>query len=140
MVLYELLCIARVDIELATIREIAKNTGMMVLNANGVVRKYENWGTIVLPKKIRKYQNTNTHGRYWLMHFDTSPRVVGEMRRKLSLDPRVIRHQFFKLGDKYATVSFSVKKDLTTLLAHLLPLSMEMSLSRKDFAVSVLCF
>lgn len=117
MVLYELLCIARADLPVVSalkmptvfsharvsqngVKEIARSCGQLVLRGGGVVRTYEDWGTMILPKRIRKHQTTNVHGRYWLMHFDTNPAVVGELRRTMSLDPRIVRANLFKLGDR----------------------------------------
>ena len=34
------------------------------------------------------------------MHFDTNPVVLHELRRKLSIDTRVIRGNLVKLGEK----------------------------------------
>ena len=38
------------------------------------------------------------------MHFDANPLIVQDMGKKLSVDSRVLRHTFVKLGDKLDTV------------------------------------
>jgi small subunit ribosomal protein S6 len=51
-----------------------------------------------------KLNLTNNVYRYWAMHFDANPLIVQELGKKLSVDTRVLRHTFIKLGDKLETV------------------------------------
>lgn len=75
MVLYELICITRVNLADATIRELAKTAGATVINNGGVVRGIEDWGPKVLPKPIKKYQSKHDEARYFLMWFDTNRKL-----------------------------------------------------------------
>ncbi|CAJ0912868.1 16389_t:CDS:2, partial [Entrophospora sp. SA101] len=46
------------------------------------------------------YKWTVSVSVFWLMHFDTNPVVLHELRRKLNIDTRVIRGNLVKLGEK----------------------------------------
>lgn len=48
----------------------------------------------------------HTHGHYFVMRYDSSPRVHHDVRSTLRLEPRMIRAAHVKLGDgKLETVS-----------------------------------
>ncbi|CAG8531759.1 1193_t:CDS:2 [Diversispora eburnea] len=71
-----------------------------VLEGGGIVRGFENWGSMPLVSRTRKHQEYHTHGHFWMMHFDTNPLVLHELRKQLNRDPRVIRGNLVKLGDR----------------------------------------
>ncbi|CCG83903.1 protein of unknown function [Taphrina deformans PYCC 5710] len=100
MVLYELICLTRAQLTDTTVREIAKTAGATVINNGGVVRSIEDWGHRVLPKPIKKYQSKHDEARYFLMRFDTNPRVQKDLSLTIKLDPRVLRHSVVKLGER----------------------------------------
>ena len=109
MVLYELLCITRGALPDTTLREIARTAGATVINNGGVVRGVQDWGARMLPKPIKKYQQTNEEGRYFLMWFDTNPRVQKDVSITMKLDPRVLRHAVVKIGDRLETLHKPVR-------------------------------
>jgi ribosomal protein S6 len=41
-----------------------------------------------------------TLNSFWLMHFDTNPVVIAELRKLFNNDPRVIRGNIIKLGER----------------------------------------
>ncbi|CAH1758188.1 3739_t:CDS:2 [Entrophospora sp. SA101] len=97
---YELLCITRTGLSHADFTNLVKITATHILERGGVVRGFENWGVLPLPTKTRRHQVYHTNGQFWLMHFDTNPVVLHELRRKLNIDTRVIRGNLVKLGEK----------------------------------------
>ncbi|CCJ29224.1 unnamed protein product [Pneumocystis jirovecii] len=100
MVLYELLCISRADLKVKSLRELVKTSGSVIINKGGIIRDLEDWGNIVLPKKIKKHQQTHCEGHHWTMLFDSSPQTQFEVNKILKLDPRIIRHSIIRLGNK----------------------------------------
>ncbi|TKA69552.1 hypothetical protein B0A49_05736 [Cryomyces minteri] len=95
--LYELIAVVRPG-KLFEVKEIARTTGNIVLNAGGVVRGITNWGTFPLPKPLRKHQTLHHTGHYFIMRFDSSARAQHAVRRTLGLDPRMIRYSVVKMG------------------------------------------
>ncbi|GAB7347207.1 hypothetical protein MBLNU459_g3313t1 [Dothideomycetes sp. NU459] len=95
--LYELIGVVRPG-NVAEVREIAKTTGNIVLNAGGVVRGVTNWGTFLLPKPARKHKTLHHSGHYFIVRFDSSARTQHAVRRTLGLDPRMIRYSVVKMG------------------------------------------
>ncbi|KAI4718345.1 hypothetical protein E4T48_05391 [Aureobasidium sp. EXF-10727] len=95
--LYELIGVVRPG-NLAEVREIAKTTGNIVLNAGGVVRGITNWGVFHLPKPMRKNTVTHNTGHYFVVRFDSSARTQHAVRRTLGLDPRMLRYSVVKMG------------------------------------------
>ncbi len=69
-----------------------------MLRSGGVVRGYTNWGTFQLPRPTRVHQQRHGRGHYFIMRFDASGGTQTELRRVLSLDPRMIRYNVVKLG------------------------------------------
>ncbi|CAG8533411.1 3289_t:CDS:2 [Acaulospora morrowiae] len=76
-----------------------------VLERGGVVRGFENWGAMPLVVRTKRHQVYHTHGHFWLMHFDTNPVVLHDLRKRLNSDPRVIRGNLVKLGDKLREIA-----------------------------------
>ncbi|UKZ53015.1 hypothetical protein TrVGV298_006802 [Trichoderma virens] len=103
--LYELIAIVRPG-NLTEVKEIAQTVGSLVLKNGGVIRGLSNWGVFSLPKPISIHQMKHTHGHYFVMRYDSSPRVHHDVRSTLRLEPRMIRAAHVKLGDgKLETVS-----------------------------------
>jgi small subunit ribosomal protein S6 len=107
------------------IKELVTTCATHVLDNGGVVRSLNNWGTRVLPSRMNRHQQWHTMGEfvarfhlysnlkltscwvcsYWTMHFDTSPRVLHALNRRLRQDPRVIRCTMTKLGEKIEDIA-----------------------------------
>lgn len=79
---------------------IARTAGSEVLRSGGVVRGFTNWGAFRLPRPTTKHQAKHTDGHHFIMRFDSSAQTQQNIRRTLSLDPRMIRHSVVKLGNK----------------------------------------
>ena len=71
---------------------------MEVLRSGGVVRGFTNWGSFRLPRPTTKHQARHTDGYHFIMRFDSSAQTQNNIRRTLSLDPRMIRFSVVKLG------------------------------------------
>lgn len=59
-----------------------------------------NWGQFDLPRPTTKHQSQHYQGHYFIMQFDSSAAAQMEVKRTLSLDPRMVRFSFVKLADK----------------------------------------
>ncbi|KII92082.1 hypothetical protein PLICRDRAFT_154334 [Plicaturopsis crispa FD-325 SS-3] len=104
MPFYQMLCIARHMPEYRYIKDLVHTSALAVMNAGGVVRGFEYWGTRSLPQRTHKQNEYHYRGDYWTMHFDTSPRVLKELEKILRQDNRVIRWHVTKIGDKVEDV------------------------------------
>ncbi|KAK7620047.1 ribosomal protein S6 [Phyllosticta citricarpa] len=102
--LYEMIGIVRPG-KLNEVKEIAKSAGTIILNSGGVVRGVTNWGVFQLPRPTRKHQMTHTSGHHFILRFDASSYAQHQLRRTMSLDPRLIRYTMVKLGDKLADIA-----------------------------------
>ncbi|EMR09852.1 ribosomal protein S6 [Pneumocystis murina B123] len=105
MVLYELLCITKADLKIKSLRELAKTSGSTIINKGGIIRGFEDWGNLILPKKKKKHQQIHHEGRHWTMLFDSNPQAQLEINKILRLDPRVINYSIIKLGSKLHEIS-----------------------------------
>ncbi len=74
----------------------------MVLRAGGVVRGLANWGTFMLPRRVRAHQATHAAAQYFVMRFDARGGAQTELRRVLRLDPRLVRFSVVRLGRSLA--------------------------------------
>ncbi|KAL4917529.1 ribosomal protein S6 [Aspergillus aurantiobrunneus] len=101
--LYELIAIVRPG-SLNEVRDIARNTGTLVLRSGGVIRGFTNWGVFRLPRTTTKHQARYNDGHHFIMRFDAASPVQQGIRRTLALDPRMIRFSVVKLGDKLGEV------------------------------------
>lgn len=82
------------------------------MNAGGVVRKIESWGTMQLPHRMKK-KRTNTYehiGDYWTLHCDASPQNLRSLNNFMRRDPRVLRWTVLKLGDRVEDVAREGRK------------------------------
>ncbi|CAE6465479.1 unnamed protein product [Rhizoctonia solani] len=100
MPFYELLCISSHFKDYKHIKDLVTGTAQHVMNHGGVVRKITSMGTRVLPQRMRSHQQWHTNGDYWSMHFDSSPKVMQALGAHMRQDPRVIRVNTIKLGEK----------------------------------------
>lgn len=105
MVLYELLCITKIDLNVKSLHELVKTSGSTIINKGGIIREFKNWGNLILPKKIKKHQQIHYKGHHWTMLFDSNPHTQLEINKILKLDPRVIRYSIVKLGNKFTEIS-----------------------------------
>ncbi|KAK0520211.1 hypothetical protein OC834_000366 [Tilletia horrida] len=100
MPLYELFCIASASLESAPLRDLVKSTSQLILTNGGAVRGMQYWGRRTLPQRTRRHQQYHNEGDYFLLHFDTNPRVLSTLSSRLRADPRVIRWTTLKLGER----------------------------------------
>ncbi|KAF5354664.1 hypothetical protein D9756_005371 [Leucocoprinus leucothites] len=92
-----------------------------IMNAGGVVRKIESWGTMQLPHRMKK-KRTNTYEHigeqvlpttpmaYWTLHCDASPQNLRSLNNFMRRDPRVLRWTVLKLGDRVEDVAREGRK------------------------------
>ncbi|KAF8976735.1 hypothetical protein BGZ46_008028 [Entomortierella lignicola] len=109
MVFYELFCTSRTLVEV-NLKDLVKQTSLIVMNKGGVVRNLKPLGEKRLPYRIRKHQEYHMNGYQWLMQFDANPTVVNELNKRLKVDPRVLRHAVIRLGSKLEDVVASAEK------------------------------
>lgn len=99
------------------------------MNAGGVVRKIESWGTMQLPQRMKK-KRTNAYEHigeyvfilwtqsamftfwhsYWSLHCDASPQTLRSLNNFMRRDPRVLRWTVLKLGDRVEDVARQGRK------------------------------
>lgn len=91
-------------------RRIARIAGSQILNHKGVIRGLKNWGQFDLPRPTVKHQAQHRQGHYFIMQFDSSIRAQEEVKRTLSLDPRLIRFSVVKIGDKLGGVNGAIEE------------------------------
>ncbi|KAH7888595.1 ribosomal protein S6 [Phlebopus sp. FC_14] len=104
MPFYQMLCIAGHFKEYKHIKDLVTRSARHVMDAGGVVRNIDFWGTQTLPQKMRRHKESFTVGDYWTMYFDTSPRTLRSLTAMMRRDPRVIRWTMLKQGEKVEEV------------------------------------
>ncbi|KAH7925952.1 hypothetical protein BV22DRAFT_988861, partial [Leucogyrophana mollusca] len=104
MPFYQMLCIASHFREYKHIKDLVTTSATHIMNAGGVVRNIKYLGTQTLPQRMQRNKQYYTHGDYWTMHFDTSPRTLRTLGGIMRRDPRVIRWTMLKLGEKVEDV------------------------------------
>jgi small subunit ribosomal protein S6 len=70
----------------------------------------KNWGQFDLPRPTTKHQTQHRQGHYFVMQFDASVKAQQDVRRFLSLDPRMIRFSMVKIGDKLGGVNGAIEQ------------------------------
>ncbi|KAJ7217957.1 ribosomal protein S6, partial [Mycena pura] len=100
MPIYQMLCVAAHFPGYKHIKELVRQSALHVLDAGGVVRKFDSWGTRSLPQRMHRHGNYHEIGDYWTMHFDTAPRTLLTLNSLMRRDPRVIRWTILKLGSR----------------------------------------
>jgi len=105
MPLYEMLCITAHYAEFTHLKELVRQSATHVMNAGGVVRNINYWGTQTLPQRMRRHKAYYEIGEYWTMHFDTSPRTLRSLNSIMRRDPRVIRWTVLNLGSKLEDIA-----------------------------------
>ncbi|KAF9465005.1 ribosomal protein S6 [Collybia nuda] len=105
MPFYQMLCITTHYKEYKHIKELVRQTATHVMNAGGVVRNINSWGTLTLPQRMRRHGEIHSTGDYWTMHFDTAPRTLRSLNSIMRRDPRVIRWTVLKLGAKVEDIA-----------------------------------
>ena len=110
------------------IRSLVQQSATQIMNAGGVVRKIESWGTMQLPHRMKK-KRTNAYEyigewatpfilltspdclfSYWTLHCDTSPQTLRSLNNFMRRDPRVLRCTTLKLGDRVEDVARQGRK------------------------------
>ncbi|KAI0051170.1 hypothetical protein FA95DRAFT_1554742 [Auriscalpium vulgare] len=118
MPFYQMFCIAAHNRDYTPIKELARQCGLHVMNAGGVVRGFRYWGTQTLPQRTRRNKIHFNHGDYWTMHFDASPTNQRSLARILRKDPRVIRATMLKLGEKIEDVASHSEKTVSNPIGY----------------------
>ncbi|KFX86673.1 hypothetical protein V495_06775 [Pseudogymnoascus sp. VKM F-4514 (FW-929)] len=96
--LYELIAVVRPG-SLAEVKDIARTAGSLILQNGGTIRGITNWGVTALPKRTTKHQAVYHDGHHFVMRYDANSAVQDQVRKTLSLDPRMIKFGSVKLGD-----------------------------------------
>ncbi len=92
------------------VTSIARIAGQQIVDNKGVIRGIKNWGQFDLPRPTTRHQTQHHQGHYFVMQFDSSIKVQEEVRRLLTLDPRMIRHSVVKVGDKLGGVNGAIEE------------------------------
>ncbi|CAO3595442.1 unnamed protein product [Absidia cylindrospora] len=79
MPFYELVCIARSHLVESNLKDLIRTSATQVLQQGGVVRGFDNWGNKQLPHRVKRHQQYHTEGHYFMMHFDSNPRIVQDL-------------------------------------------------------------
>ena len=82
-----------------TYPRLARTAGSIILKNGGTIRGIKNWGTFALPKRTRVHQAVYHEGQHFVMRYDSNSAVQDQVRKTLSLDPRMIKFGSVKLGD-----------------------------------------
>ena len=69
----------------------------MVLGGNGVIRSIRNWGRFLLTHPLNRNLQHHTEAQHFVMRFDCSPRTMLDLKRKLAMDPRMVRYAIVKM-------------------------------------------
>ncbi|KAF8622724.1 hypothetical protein AX15_006815 [Amanita polypyramis BW_CC] len=112
MPLYQMLCIAIHYPEYQHIKQLVHQTATHVMQAGGVVRTLNSWGTHTLPQRMKKHRHHHVRGDYWTMHFDTSPHTLLSLKNLMRHDPRVLRWTIMKQGSKVEDIATESRKIL----------------------------
>ncbi|RDB25018.1 putative 28S ribosomal protein S6, mitochondrial [Hypsizygus marmoreus] len=113
MPFYQMLCITTHYNEYKHIKELVRQTATHVMNAGGVVRNINSWGTLTLPQRMRRHGAIHSTGDYWTIHFDTAPRTLRSLNSIMRRDPRVIRWTVLKMGSKAEDIAKEGQKALS---------------------------
>jgi small subunit ribosomal protein S6 len=76
-----------------------RTTGTLILSSGGIIRGLTNWGVTALPKRTRVHQAIYHEGHHFVIRYDAPSAVQDQVRKTLSLDPRMIKFGSVKLGD-----------------------------------------
>ncbi|KAF8893953.1 ribosomal protein S6 [Infundibulicybe gibba] len=112
MPLYQMLCITTHYPQFTHIKELVRQSATHVMNAGGVVRSINSWGTLTLPQRMKRHGPYESVGDYWTLHFDTSPRTLKSLNSIMRRDPRVLRWTVLKLGEKVEDIAKEGQKSL----------------------------
>lgn len=96
MVLYELFCIARADLERTGKIALFQRIGNQILEMDGVLRKITTNGTHPLPYRMRNQGEYLTEGQYWSLMFNMSPRTIEKFRQFLQIENQLVRATVFR--------------------------------------------
>ena len=96
MVLYELFCISRPDLERVANVALFQKIGNKILDLDGVLRKITTTGKQPLPYRIRNQGEYLTEGLYWSLIFNMSPRCIDKFGQFLKFENRLVRTAILK--------------------------------------------
>jgi small subunit ribosomal protein S6 len=91
MSLYEVVFIARQDLSLEDVDELAEKLSKVVLEGSGKIVSKEYWGLRNLAYQIKK----NLRGHYFLLNVSASFSAVAELQRIMGYNSDVIRSMVF---------------------------------------------
>ena len=92
---YETLYIVHPDLADDDYREVVAKFTNLVEKEKGVVIKVEEWGKKTLAYEVKKFDK----GSYVLLQYCGEPAILGELKREMGLDDRVLKYQTIKLSD-----------------------------------------
>ena len=84
----------------AEIKEIVTATGSVILAQHGVIRSVKNWGRFLLTHPLNRNLQHHVEGQHFVLRFDCAPAAMLELKRKLAMDPRMVRYNILKLQDQ----------------------------------------
>ncbi len=85
---YELIYIARPDLEEAALEEVSKKVNQVVTGNGGQVMEVKHWGKRRLAYSIQKLKE----GYYVLNRIQLEPQMLTEVERSLTLSEEIIRY------------------------------------------------
>lgn len=99
MVLYELFCISRADLERAATIALFKRIGHSILDHDGVLRKVCTTGIRPLPYRMRNQGEYLYEGQYWSVLFNLPPKATKSLSKFLQFEKDVVRSCLFKQAE-----------------------------------------
>jgi len=106
---YETVFIIRPDLEDAAVDTIIDRIKGVIKDREGIITKMENWGVRQMTYEIMK----NTSGRYGLLQYGGSPKVVAEIERTFKMLEPVMKFMTIKLRDAVKPEEFKAAEDET---------------------------
>lgn len=92
---YETLYIINPDLSDEEYRDVVAKMNGVIEKEKGVIIRVEEWGKRTLAYEVKKFGK----GTYVLLQYCGESGIVGELKREMSLDERVIKFQTIKLSD-----------------------------------------
>jgi small subunit ribosomal protein S6 len=88
MAFYENTIIAKQDLAEKDIKSIKDKYNEIINKSSGKVLKIEEWGLLILANKIKNYKK----GFYIHYKFEGNNKTLDEIKKKMKIDPSIIRH------------------------------------------------
>ncbi|PVU97232.1 hypothetical protein BB559_002109 [Furculomyces boomerangus] len=101
MPLYEVVNISKTKLHTRVFADLLKISAKTILDNGGAVKGFVPLCfDRKLPYRMRKNKEWHTDGSYWIMHFYSNPAVANLFINQLKSDPRIIRTNMVKIGEK----------------------------------------